>query len=140
MDPKLHHYGVNLVDEGMDSFKSKINIEVQHASEQVIAAVERHGGSITTAYFDMKSVMALHNPAKFFESGKGLAFMAFLINLINFNHFSLQDNPFRKENFQPKMHSSTTATRRTEGTLPTLPKSKWSGSYWRKNTATSCPK
>lgn len=70
MDPKLHHYGVNLVDEGMDSFKSKINIEVQHASEQVIAAVERHGGSITTAYFDMKSVMALHNPAKFFESGQ----------------------------------------------------------------------
>lgn len=78
MDPKLNHYGVNLVDEGMDSFKSKINIEVQHANEPVIAAIERNGGTITTAYFDMKSVIALHNPLKFFESGKYLVFIWFL--------------------------------------------------------------
>lgn len=69
MDPRHNHYGVNLVDEGVDSFKSKINIEVQHASEQTIAAVERNGGTITTAYYDIKCVHALVNPLKFFQKG-----------------------------------------------------------------------
>ena len=69
MDPFLNHYGANLVDEGIDIFKSKINIEVQYASEQVIAAIEKNGGSITTAFFDMKSVIALSNPLNFFKKG-----------------------------------------------------------------------
>lgn len=69
MNPRDHHFGVNLVDEGMDTFNCKVNIEVQYASEQVIAAIERLGGRITTAYFDMKSVIALHNPSKFFQKG-----------------------------------------------------------------------
>ena len=77
MDPKLNHYGVNLVDEGINMFKSKINIEVQYASEPVIAAIERNGGTITTAYFDMKSVIALNNPLKFFQKG------TFLVNWSN---------------------------------------------------------
>ena len=44
MNPKHRHFGVNLTDEGADFFASKINIEVQHASEQAIAAIERNGG------------------------------------------------------------------------------------------------
>lgn len=70
MKPHLHHYGVNLTDEGIDGFKHKINIEVQYTSEQTIAAIERNGGTIITAYFDMKCVCALYNPLKFFEKGE----------------------------------------------------------------------
>ena len=33
-------YGFQLTDEGLDNFKAKINIEVQWAPEQVIAAIE----------------------------------------------------------------------------------------------------
>lgn len=44
LNPKHRHFGVNLIDEGADFFASKINIEVQHASEQAIAAIERNGG------------------------------------------------------------------------------------------------
>ncbi|XP_027201935.1 mitochondrial ribosomal protein L15 [Dermatophagoides pteronyssinus] len=69
IDPSLSHYGVNLIDQGLDNFRSKINIEVQYTTEPVIAAIERNGGQITTAYFDIKSVQALMNPLKFFEQG-----------------------------------------------------------------------
>ncbi len=48
--------------KGSDCFKAKVNIEVQWASESSIAAVERNGGVITTAYFDFNSVRALVNP------------------------------------------------------------------------------
>lgn len=72
IDPYLNHYGVQLVDEGADFFKAKVNIEVQHAKETVIAAVERNGGTITTAYYDIKSVIALVDPLKFFKEGKKL--------------------------------------------------------------------
>ena len=37
-------FGVQLTDEGLDQFKAKINIEVQHAPENVIAAIEKNGG------------------------------------------------------------------------------------------------
>ena len=47
-----------------------MNIEVQWASEPVIAAVERNGGVITTAYYDVHSLWAVINPEKFFEKGK----------------------------------------------------------------------
>lgn len=69
IDPKSFHYGVNLTDEGSNLFKASINIEVQYASEAVIAAIERNGGTITTAYFDVKSVDALQDPWKYFEKG-----------------------------------------------------------------------
>ncbi|KAJ8305727.1 hypothetical protein KUTeg_016272 [Tegillarca granosa] len=59
-------YGVNLTDEGVDLFVSQINIEVQHASEIVIAAIERVGGVITTRYFDPVCIEALSNPLRFF--------------------------------------------------------------------------
>ena len=45
-----------------------MNIEVQWASEQTIAAVERHGGVITTAYYDIISVTALCDAEKWFKS------------------------------------------------------------------------
>ncbi|KAH7645294.1 hypothetical protein HUG17_0832 [Dermatophagoides farinae] len=69
IDPFLSHYGVNLTDQGLDIFCSKINIEVQYTSEPVIAAIERNGGRITTGYFDIKSVQALMDPLKFFQQG-----------------------------------------------------------------------
>lgn len=70
--PDQKHYGVNLTDEGVDIFAAKINIEVQWASEQVIAAIERCGGVITTAYYDPHSLFLLKNPKKFFESGQAI--------------------------------------------------------------------
>lgn len=70
--PDQKHFGVNLTDEGADLFAAKINIEVQWASEQVIAAIEKNGGVITTAYYDPHSLFLLKNPKKFFESGQAI--------------------------------------------------------------------
>lgn len=67
--PDMHEFGVNLTDEGADIFKAKINLEVQHASEQVIAAVEKNGGVITTAYYDLQCLQAMVNTEKFFQRG-----------------------------------------------------------------------
>ncbi len=53
----------------MDAFVAPVNIEVQYASEAVIAAIERAGGVITTRYYDLLSVLAKSNPYKFFEMG-----------------------------------------------------------------------
>lgn len=65
----LKHAGVHLTDEGADIFKAKINIEVQWASEPVIAAIERNGGVITTAYYDTNCLFALHDTEKFLKRG-----------------------------------------------------------------------
>lgn len=65
-----NHYGVHLTDEGVDLFKAKVNIEVQYASEQVIAAVERNGGVIRTAFYDIVSVLCLADPEAFFKKGQ----------------------------------------------------------------------
>lgn len=65
-----NHYGVHLTANGIDNFYACLNIEVQHAREPVIAAIERNGGRITTAYYDIKSVSALANPYKFFKTGE----------------------------------------------------------------------
>lgn len=65
-----NHYGVHLTSDGIDNFVECVNIEVQYTREPVIAAVERNGGRITTAFFDIKSVAALADPYKFFESGE----------------------------------------------------------------------
>jgi large subunit ribosomal protein L15 len=69
LDPLDNCYGVHLTDDGIDQFRAKVNIEVQHASEQVIAAIERNGGIISTTYYDISSVIALCNPKRFFEKG-----------------------------------------------------------------------
>ncbi|VDI62162.1 large subunit ribosomal protein L15 [Mytilus galloprovincialis] len=63
-----NHYGVNLTEEGADTFQAQINIEVQHASEEVIAAVERNGGVITTRYYDPECVKAMSNVLKFLKT------------------------------------------------------------------------
>ncbi|XP_068222996.1 large ribosomal subunit protein uL15m [Palaemon carinicauda] len=62
--------GIMLEDDGIDHFKARINIEVQWASEAVIAAVERNGGFITTAYYDFMSLDAAVNPSMFFKRGQ----------------------------------------------------------------------
>ncbi|KAJ1530688.1 hypothetical protein ONE63_005554 [Megalurothrips usitatus] len=64
------HYGVHLTDDGADNFKAKVNIEVQWASEPVIAAIERNGGTITTAFYDPRCLHALTKAKKFLESGE----------------------------------------------------------------------
>ncbi len=47
-----------------------MNLEVQWASEQTIAAVERNGGVITTRYYDPPCVFAMTEPLRFFRGGK----------------------------------------------------------------------
>ena len=69
IDPFNGHFGVHLTDEGANVFKAKVNIEVQYAKEPVIAAIERNGGVITTAYYDVTSVIALKDPFDFFSKG-----------------------------------------------------------------------
>ena len=70
IDPYDNHFGVHLTDEGIDLFKAKVNIEVQYASEHVIAAVERNGGVIRTAFYDIFSVLCLADPEVFFKKGE----------------------------------------------------------------------
>ncbi|XP_058459947.1 large ribosomal subunit protein uL15m [Malaya genurostris] len=67
--PGQMHYGVQVTEEGADDFRAKINLEVQHASELVIASIERNGGVIRTAYYDPHSLHAVVNPKKWFEKG-----------------------------------------------------------------------
>lgn len=67
--PDDRHFGIQLTDEGANQFKAKINIEVQHATELVIATIERMGGVIRTAYYDPYSIWAIRNPKKWFEKG-----------------------------------------------------------------------
>ena len=67
--PDRNHFGFHLTSDGVDIFRARINIEVQWADEQTIVAVERAGGRLTTAYFDLHSVIALNDPMGFFKSG-----------------------------------------------------------------------
>lgn len=67
--PDERQYGFQLTDEGADLFRGKINIEVQYASDEAIAAIEKNGGHIRTAYYDMRSLQAMINPQKWFEKG-----------------------------------------------------------------------
>ncbi|XP_041358010.1 39S ribosomal protein L15, mitochondrial-like isoform X2 [Gigantopelta aegis] len=69
IDVLKRQFGVNLTEEGVDLFSAKVNLEVQWASEAVIAAVERNGGVITTRYFDPASLFAVMNPLQFFQKG-----------------------------------------------------------------------
>lgn len=67
--PDQKQFGFQLTDEGANQFKSKINIEVQHASELVIATIEKNGGTIRTAYYDPHALQALRNPKQWFLKG-----------------------------------------------------------------------
>ncbi|KAF7997608.1 hypothetical protein HCN44_006179 [Aphidius gifuensis] len=70
IDTTLMHSGVHLTDEGSNIFQAKVHIEVQWASEAVIAAIEKNGGTITTAYYDVPSLRALQDAEKYFQTGK----------------------------------------------------------------------
>ncbi|XP_075242408.1 large ribosomal subunit protein uL15m-like [Convolutriloba macropyga] len=60
--------GIQLTREGVEYFKTPVNIEVQHIeSDEVIAAIERIGGSIVSAYYDENALTCLRNPLKFFS-------------------------------------------------------------------------
>lgn len=63
-------YGAQIRDEGADIFQAKVNLEVQWASEVAIAAIERNGGTITTAFYDLQSLHVLAYPLLFFQTGK----------------------------------------------------------------------
>lgn len=69
LQPESRQYGFQLKDDGIEKFTAKIHIEVQHASELVISTIERLGGVIRTAYFDMFSLGAMKNPRLFFDRG-----------------------------------------------------------------------
>jgi len=70
IDPEKNQFGFNLTSDGLDIFKARVHLEVQWADEQTIAAVERNGGKITTAYYDLHSVIALSDPYSFLKSGQ----------------------------------------------------------------------
>ncbi|TRZ04407.1 hypothetical protein DNTS_023513 [Danionella cerebrum] len=70
IQPLKQDHGIELVAEGAELFCAKVNIEVQMASEEVIAAVERNGGVITTSYYDPRSLQVLIKPVPFFMSGQ----------------------------------------------------------------------
>jgi len=70
MNPLYRHAGVQLTDQGAHCFRAKVNIEVQWASEHVIAAIERNGGVITTAYYDTQSLHAMKDTEQFFCRGE----------------------------------------------------------------------
>lgn len=57
------------IPQGLDCFAAKVNIEVQFASEAVIAAVERNGGTILTRFYDLLAVRAKMDPEAFFLEG-----------------------------------------------------------------------
>uniref|UniRef100_A0A914R5W2 Large ribosomal subunit protein uL15m n=1 Tax=Parascaris equorum TaxID=6256 RepID=A0A914R5W2_PAREQ len=56
--------------QGADTFKAKVNIEVQLASELAIAAIEESGGVVTTAFCDPRSLEILCKPVPFFLRGQ----------------------------------------------------------------------
>ncbi|KAB0366564.1 hypothetical protein FD754_010720 [Muntiacus muntjak] len=55
---------------GADTFKAKVNIEVQLASELAIASIERNGGVVTTAFYDPRSLEILCKPIPIFLRGQ----------------------------------------------------------------------
>ncbi|XP_067836101.1 large ribosomal subunit protein uL15m [Heptranchias perlo] len=70
VQPLKRDYGIQLVEEGADSFAAKVSIEVQWASELAIAAIERNGGIITTGFYDPRSLDILCKPVPFFLRGQ----------------------------------------------------------------------
>ncbi|CEF65526.1 39S ribosomal protein L15, mitochondrial [Strongyloides ratti] len=70
IDPSQRQFGVQLNDEGGEVFVAKVNLEVQWASEYTIAMIEKNGGTIRTAYYDLNSLECAVDPKKWFLSGK----------------------------------------------------------------------
>lgn len=70
LQPDSRQYGFQLKDDGIEFFKAKIHIEVQHASELIIATIEKFGGVVRSAYYDVAALNAMKNTRKFFSSGK----------------------------------------------------------------------
>lgn len=68
--PEWRQFGINLTDQGSEIFAAKINLEVQWASLTCIAAVEKAGGRIRTAYYDLESLKAAVDPEKWFSTGQ----------------------------------------------------------------------
>ncbi|KAG7167474.1 39S ribosomal protein L15-like [Homarus americanus] len=63
LSPEMKEGGFMLENEAI------VNLEVQWADEAVIAAVERTGGFITTAYYDPITLNAVIKPVALFERG-----------------------------------------------------------------------
>lgn len=63
------YYGVYLLSQGANCFKARVNIEVQIADDLAIAAVEKSGGVLTTAFYDRVSFEDLVDPVGFFMKG-----------------------------------------------------------------------
>lgn len=87
LKPDTRQYGFALTDDGIEKFKGKINIEVQHASELIISTIERNGGVIRTAYFDVQALMAMRNPKKFFATGVPIPRYVCLVYLFKYIFF-----------------------------------------------------
>uniref|UniRef100_A0A673T5X3 Large ribosomal subunit protein uL15m n=1 Tax=Suricata suricatta TaxID=37032 RepID=A0A673T5X3_SURSU len=66
IQPLKRDYGVQLVEEGTDTFQVKVNIKVQLASELATAAFERNRGVVTTTFYDLRSLEILCKPITFF--------------------------------------------------------------------------
>ena len=56
--------------KGADIFKEKVHIEVQHASEVAIAAIEKNGGTISTKFYDRQNILCASNVIDYFKSGQ----------------------------------------------------------------------
>uniref|UniRef100_A0A2K5R572 Large ribosomal subunit protein uL15m n=1 Tax=Cebus imitator TaxID=2715852 RepID=A0A2K5R572_CEBIM len=70
IQPLKRDYGVQLVEEGADTFTAKVNIEVQLASELATATIEKNGGGVTTAFYDPRSLDIVCKPVPFFLRGQ----------------------------------------------------------------------
>ncbi|CAD6184492.1 unnamed protein product [Caenorhabditis auriculariae] len=69
VNPRIRQYGFDLTAEGADDFPYAVDIEVQYASQSAIAAVERAGGRVRTAYYDTLALEAAVDPRSWFQKG-----------------------------------------------------------------------
>lgn len=69
LSPLSREFGFQLKDHNLEFFKAKVNIEVQYATELVIATIEKNGGVIRTAYYDQFSLQAMKNPQSWLRKG-----------------------------------------------------------------------
>nr|XP_026696560.1 39S ribosomal protein L15, mitochondrial [Ciona intestinalis] len=65
-----NYYGIYLLEQGANIFKAKLDIEVQIVDELALATVEKAGGTVSTAFYDRRSFVALCNPVEYFLMGK----------------------------------------------------------------------
>ncbi|XP_069932712.1 uncharacterized protein [Oryctolagus cuniculus] len=70
---RCHRQRISLtldIMQGANNLKAKVNIEVQMASELAIAAIEKNGGVVTTAFYDPRSLEIPCIPVPFFLCGQ----------------------------------------------------------------------